>query len=123
MNAIKKKLEAMKRRREATEALRRCTLWLPEENDGFCEYYKQDFRMLAKALRGEIYILRYDRSIRRFFEEECEITPRPTQQQLRSLEQEVECLCERCNEFVALRYKRILEYAILLGTPINDAEI
>lgn len=123
MNAVKKKLEAIKRRSEAAEALRRCTLWLPEENDGICEYYKKDFRTLAEALCGKIYIRRYDRSIRRFFEEDFDITPRPTEQQLRSLEQEVECLCERCNEFVALRYKRILEYAILLGTPIKDAEI
>ena len=122
MNALKKKLDAMKRRREAAEALRRCTLMLPEEDDGICEYYKKDFRTLAEALCGKIYIRRYDRSIRRFFEEDFDITPRPTQQQLRSLKQEVEHLYKRCGENTAIRYKLIVEKAVMLGTPRKDAK-
>ena len=116
------RIETMKRRSEAVEALRRCTLMLPEEDDGICEYYKKDFRTLAEALCGKIYIRRYDRSIRRFFEEDFDITPRPTEQQLRSLKQEVEHLYTRCDENTAIRYKLIVEKAVMLGTPRKDAK-
>ncbi|MCQ4770294.1 hypothetical protein NE579_07440 [Intestinimonas massiliensis] len=116
------RIETMKRRCEAAEALRRCTLMLPKEDDGICEYYKKDFRTLAEALRGKIYIRRYDRSIRRFFEEDFDITPRPTEQQLRSLKQEVEHLYKRCDENTAIRYKLIVEKAVMFGAPRKDAK-